>query len=204
MKYMISAFDESQIMALPWAMAGFKCICVDLQAKQPLHENIITIKADMRYWWPPIHPDELAFFAAFAPCTNMAVSGARWFTEKGLESLHEALELVIFAKRIAEYFENFGVPWMIENPVSTLSSYWRKPDFSFNPCDYGDPYTKKTCLWTGGGLHDATSHASRTDSWEQDASSATKRRPSITEKQDARGVRKRCLFASIKTKGRLT
>jgi hypothetical protein len=48
---------------------------------------------------------------------------------------------------------------MIENPVSTVSSYWRKPDFTFDPCDYGgylippgDAYTKKTCLWTGNGF----------------------------------------------------
>jgi hypothetical protein len=48
---------------------------------------------------------------------------------------------------------------MLENPVGVLSSYWRKPDHTFDPCDYGgylnpagDAYTKKTCLWTGGGF----------------------------------------------------
>ena len=48
---------------------------------------------------------------------------------------------------------------MIENPVSTISTYWRKPDHTFDPCDYGgylespgDAYTKKTCLWTGNGF----------------------------------------------------
>lgn len=46
---------------------------------------------------------------------------------------------------------------MIENPVSTISTYWRKPDFTFHPHDYtgfeeADNYTKKTCLWVGGGF----------------------------------------------------
>lgn len=48
---------------------------------------------------------------------------------------------------------------MIENPVSAVSTYWRKPDYTFNPCDYGgyltppdDAYTKRTCLWTGNGF----------------------------------------------------
>jgi hypothetical protein len=46
---------------------------------------------------------------------------------------------------------------MIENPVSTLSTYWRKPDHTFHPWQYtafemGDNYTKKTCLWTGNGF----------------------------------------------------
>lgn len=48
---------------------------------------------------------------------------------------------------------------MIENPVSTLGSYWRKPDFTFHPFEFGgwpgganDDYGKRTCLWTGGGF----------------------------------------------------
>lgn len=48
---------------------------------------------------------------------------------------------------------------MIENPVGRLSTAWRKPDHTFNPCDFGgylepagDAYTKRTCLWTGGGF----------------------------------------------------
>ena len=44
-----------------------------------------------------------------------------------------------------------------------MSTHWRKPDYYFNPCDYGgyirgntgirgtkDAYTKRTCLWAGG------------------------------------------------------
>ncbi len=38
------------------------------------------------------------------------------------------------------------------DPVGMLSSYWRKPDYTFQPWEYGDTYTKKTCLWTGGGF----------------------------------------------------
>ena len=45
-----------------------------------------------------------------------------------------------------------NAPYFIENPVSTVSTYWRKPDYTFHPYEYGDPYTKKTCLWTGGGF----------------------------------------------------
>lgn len=54
--------------------------------------------------------------------------------------------------------EDSRAPWMLENPVSRLSSLWRKPDHAFHPCDFAgyveglDAYTKKTCLWTGGGF----------------------------------------------------
>ena len=58
--------------------------------------------------------------------------------------------------RLAEWT---GAPYLIENPVSTVSTYWRAPDHTFDPCDYGgylippgDAYTKKTCLWTGNGF----------------------------------------------------
>lgn len=39
-------------------------------------------------------------------------------------------------------------PWCnMENPVGRLVRWIGKPVMIFNPCDYGDPYTKKTCLW---------------------------------------------------------
>ena len=53
-------------------------------------------------------------------------------------------------------------PYFIENPVCTVSTYWLPPDFRFDPCDYAgylpaerqlsEAYTKRTCLWTGGGF----------------------------------------------------
>ena len=93
---------------------------------------------------------------AFPPCTHVAVSGARWFKDKGLGALIEALQLFEASVRLAEWTK---APYLIENPVSAVSTYWRKPDHTFNPCDYGgylnppsDAYTKKTCLWTGNGF----------------------------------------------------
>lgn len=37
--------------------------------------------------------------------------------------------------------------WCLENPVGRLVRFLGKPRMYFNPCDFGDPYTKKTCLW---------------------------------------------------------
>ena len=58
--------------------------------------------------------------------------------------------------------------WYVENPVGALSRLWRKPDYTFDPCDYGaylsktdthpqfpkhipprDAYRKRTCIWHG-------------------------------------------------------
>lgn len=154
---MISCFDFTTAMAQPWADAGFLCYCVDL-----LHEpgecrqgNIIRVGADVRNWLPPRGP--IVFAAFFPPCTDVAVSGARWFKGKGLPALRDAIDLFAWSARIAEWCE---CPYLIENPVSTISTYWREPDHTFDPCDFAgyadDPteeaYTKRTCLWTGGGF----------------------------------------------------
>ena len=57
----------------------------------------------------------------------------------------------------AEFCEWSGAPYFIENPVSTISTYWRKPDYSFSPDEYtkyckDDNYTKKTNVWSGNGF----------------------------------------------------
>ena len=37
--------------------------------------------------------------------------------------------------------------WAIENPMGYLRQFIGKPVFTFDPCDFGDPHTKKTDLW---------------------------------------------------------
>lgn len=79
------------------------------------------------------------------PCTHLAGSGARWWKIKGDSALLEALSIVDACTRIILLCQpNF---WMIENPVGRLVHYLGKPKLIYNPCDYGDPYTKKTCVW---------------------------------------------------------
>ena len=151
----LSLCDLTGNMVKPWAAAGYRCICVDLQhPDEPTIDGLITrMKADVRTWLPPL--ERYAAVFAFTPCTDLAVSGARWFASKGLGRLSEALAIADACKRICEWSK---APWMLENPVSMLSTYWRKPDYSFDPYEYGgyghpeDSYTKKTCLWVGGGF----------------------------------------------------
>jgi site-specific DNA-cytosine methylase len=77
---------------------------------------------------------------AHPPCTHLAVSGARWFKDKQREQA-EALEFVSLLmnapiERIA-----------IENPISIISSHFRKPDQIIQPWQFGHGETKSTCLW---------------------------------------------------------
>ena len=151
----LSLCDFTGVMARPWAEAGFECFCVDIRHEGMRRDgNVTFIGADLLTWLPP--PRRYAIVFAFPPCTNVAVSGARWFREKRLGGLSEAVDLLEACRRICAWAE---APWMIENPVSTFSAYWRRPDHVFDPCDFGgylsppgDAYTKKTCLWTGEGF----------------------------------------------------
>lgn len=152
----IFLFNLTDAMPQPWAEAGYLCYCIDMQHPRGAKRvgNYVHVGADIHRWIAP--RGDVAFACAFPPCTDLAVSGARWFKNKGLYALADSIALFARARDI---LEESGSPWMIENPVSTISTYWRKPDYAFNPCDYGgyaggegDAYTKKTCLWTGGGF----------------------------------------------------
>ena len=147
----LSLCDRSGVFVSPWLEAGYECWCVDLQHPpgETREGRRVLVGADVRTWLPP--REDFAFCAAFPPCTHLAVSGARWFKHKGLRALSEAID--IFGACVCVCVcEWTGAPWFCENPVSTVSTYFRKPDYSFDPCDYGDPYTKRTCLWSGGGF----------------------------------------------------
>ena len=138
-------------MVRPWADAGYECVCYDLQhsiRNDRVEGNVTYRWADVRSLTNADLGEALIVFA-FPPCTNLAVSGARDFQRKGLRGLIDGLETVEACRVLCE---NSRAPWMLENPVSRLSSCWRKPDYMFDPCDYGADYTKKTCLWTGGGF----------------------------------------------------
>lgn len=79
------------------------------------------------------------------PCTHLSGSGACWWKKKGESALLEALSVVDACLRIITITNPEW--WCLENPVGRLSRFLGKPKMTFNPCDYGDPYTKRTCLW---------------------------------------------------------
>lgn len=82
---------------------------------------------------------------AAPPCTHLASSGARWWGEKGEQALLEAMAVVDACIRIVTVHR--PIWWVLENPIGRLRNYLGEPVMSFDPSDYGDPYTKRTLLW---------------------------------------------------------
>lgn len=157
-KKVLSLCDYSANMVRPWAGAGYECIVVDRKHNDVQEEYvgdglIRFVEADVDTYNPPSGEYRIGF--AFPPCTDLAVSGAAWFKQKGLRSLADAIDTVGACK---ETLGGLDCQWMLENPVSTLSTYWRDPDYKFDPYQYqgytdrDEAYTKETWLWTGGGF----------------------------------------------------
>jgi hypothetical protein len=115
---------------------------------------------------------DVRFVMGWPVCTDMAVSGAAHFAKKRVADPDFQTKAAGYAMDCARLAETLGVPYMVENPVSVLSTLWRKPDHTFHPFEFGgyipadqgahptwpdyiapfDAYSKKTCLWTGGGF----------------------------------------------------
>lgn len=174
---MLSLCDRTGVMCLPWAEAGYDCYAVDLQhprgaSAHPLHENITAVGMSILDLFPDGLEDafgmDISFIAAFPPCTNLCVSGSRWWNIKetdrrmqlglpgGTPVFDEAMDLVHRCREIAGAS---GARWFIENPVGRIPQRWRPADHIFDPYEYGgypggedDGYTKRTCLWVGGGF----------------------------------------------------
>lgn len=80
---------------------------------------------------------------AAPPCSVFAASGARW--KRSEAQMLEALSVVdACCRAVAIYSPEW---WALENPVGKLRRWLGPPTLRFDPCDYGDPYTKRTLLW---------------------------------------------------------
>ncbi len=82
---------------------------------------------------------------AHPPCTDLAVSGARWFPAKRASGEQQ---------RSIDFFlacVNAPAPMVaVENPICIMSRLYRKPDQIIQPWWFGHGEVKATCLWLKG------------------------------------------------------
>ena len=174
-KVAYSMFDGSGIMLLEYAKAGYQCYCFNADEGnhgeyfiKMKHENLhyVNMWIDENFIENIIKMDipkpDIVF--GFPDCTMFAQSGSKHVRSE--DDIHIALQNAIMVEKVGNHF---GIPWMAENPVGRLSTLWRKPDFYFNPRDFGnyldesdgsfhpkmplkDGYTKRTAIWCGNGF----------------------------------------------------
>ncbi len=187
MKKAIFLFDYTGIMAKPWAEAGYLCYCFDGQHPKGVtpsnHKNILNVGV----WFDndiineacrknvksvlDITGEDIDFIFGFPECTDLAVSGAAHFAKKRAkdpEFQNKAMVLVYLTMHVGQAIDK---PWAFENPISVISTKFGKPNFKFDPFEYGgylkensahplypeyikpqDAYPKKTCIWAGNGF----------------------------------------------------
>jgi hypothetical protein len=112
----------------PYLEAGYEVLRIDLPQDVRLLEHIDK----------PVHG-----ILAAPPCTVFSLAGA--WVQRTPDEIKLALGVVDSCLRaVAIYRPKW---WALENPKGRLTRFLGKPNYQFDPCDFGDPYTKRTYLW---------------------------------------------------------
>ena len=147
------ACEESQAVCKAFRERGHEAYSADLQECSgghpewhikgdclPLINGDCTFMTEGGLW---VHIDgKWDLLIAHPPCTDLAVSGARWFPEKQ-KDFRQQKACVLFMQMALASAERIAV----ENPIGIMSRCYRKPDQIIQPWQYGHPETKSTCLW---------------------------------------------------------
>lgn len=88
-------------------------------------------------------PENVYGILAAPPCTEFSVLNCK--AEARERKPEEGLKIVIACLRIIQ--QSKPKWWAMENPVGYLREYMGKPATTFQPWQYGDPWTKLTDLW---------------------------------------------------------
>jgi hypothetical protein len=132
--------EESGVVRDAFIAAGHEALSCDLRptrAEGPHYQGDVLDVLDYPWDLAVLHP----------PCTHTCVSGARHFEAKRKDGRQYAA--VAFFMRLVRATAH--IPRVaIEQPVSVLSSLYRKPDQILQPFQFGHGETKATCLWLKG------------------------------------------------------
>jgi len=140
MKVLIGC-EESQVVTIEFRKLGFEAYSCDLQECSGGHPEW-HLQGDI---FEVINREQWDMMIAFPPCTDLAVSGARYFEQKRKDGRQQ--KSIEFFMSIA----NTSIKHIaIENPIGIMSTHYRKPDQIIQPWQFGHGETKATCLWLKG------------------------------------------------------
>jgi site-specific DNA-cytosine methylase len=135
------ACEESQEVCNAFREKGHEAFSCDILPTSGIHpewhfqEDIVIA----------LTRDKWDMIIAFPPCTDLAVSGARWFPEKKADG-RQATSIQFF-----KLFTTLDCKKVcIENPIGIMSTLYRRPDQIVQPWWFGHGETKATCLWLKG------------------------------------------------------
>ena len=148
-KAILSLFDVTGNWSRPYLENGYEVIQIDLQKG-----------FDLKDWNYKTFP-RTYFVGVMAaiPCTDFALSGAKWFADKDEKGdTCESISLVYKTLAIIQWFRPGLTWWVVENPMSRIHKLCpelEQVSVKFNPYEFAgyDPiprnsqYQKQTWLW---------------------------------------------------------
>ena len=135
MKVLI-ACEFSGVVRDAFKERGHDAISCDLLPSETEGKHIIGDVLEV------IRSESFDLMIAHPPCTHLAVSGAKWFKEKRADGRQQD------ALKFVQELLDAPIPHIaLENPVSVISSYIRKPDQYIQPYQFGHGERKSICLW---------------------------------------------------------
>jgi len=112
--------------------------------------RLVTLpKQDVCTYKPP---SNVYGILAAPPCTMFSLARTRAKKERDFREGMEVVEAclrIIWQCRYEPLYKKDGCLqfWALENPMGFLRQFLGYPVMTFDPCDFGEAYTKKTDIW---------------------------------------------------------
>lgn len=142
MKTILSLFDYTGNWSKPYLENGYNVVRIDSKYNMYIEDFDFSMVKECYGILAPI------------PCTDFALSGARWFKQKGISGIENSMNIVSIVRKIINHYNPHF--WCVENPMSRihkLNPWLGEVKFKFNPCDFAgygfenERYNKQTWLW---------------------------------------------------------
>ena len=144
MKVLI-ACEESQTVCKAFRELGHEAYSCDIQDCSGGHPEW-HFKQDVL----PLLKQHWDLIIAHPPCTYLSNAGARWLWAGG-QLNEERYKKGLAGKDFFMMFYNCDCKHVaIENPIPSNVYQLPKPSQIVQPFEYGEPWSKKTCLWLKG------------------------------------------------------
>ena len=129
--------EESQAVTIELRKLGYEAYSCDILpcsgGRPEWHIKEDVLKVIDRGW---------DMLIAFPPCTHLALSGSQHWPQKQKDGIQQKA-IDFFMSLVKAPIEKI----CIENPISIMSTAYRKPDQIIQPWQFGHEAQKTTCLW---------------------------------------------------------
>jgi hypothetical protein len=157
-RLIISLFDYSTAWPRPYIKAGYPTMCWDYKKEGCILTGFSSLHMDIEI---AIEDGYVPWGLMAAPCcTHLTKAGAQFWPDKDNTPAPEPYgpdwSLTDYATALVDvvmiYKDLYPWKWWVfENPPGRLEKLVphaaKYRAMSFDPCDFGDPYIKKTILW---------------------------------------------------------